>query len=66
MDLVLNGELRTTPEFQTLDQLASWLELPSFGCAIELNGEVIRKRDYPQTPLAPGDRLEIVKLVGGG
>lgn len=66
MRLHLNGEPRETPDLGTLADLARWLELPSFGSAIELNGEVIRRADHPATPLKEGDRLEVVRLVGGG
>jgi len=64
--LHLNGELREAPDLGTLADLARWLELPAFGSAIELNGEVIRRADHPATPLKEGDRLEVVRLVGGG
>ena len=66
MDLIINGERQTTPELALLSDLANWLELPAFGSAVELNGEVIRKAQYNETPLKAGDRLEIVRLVGGG
>ena len=66
MKLFLNGEHRETPELGTLAELASWLDLPSFGSAIELNGEVIRRADHAATTLKEGDRLEVVRLVGGG
>ncbi len=66
MKLHLNGELREAPDLSTLADLARWLELPAFGSAIELNGEVIRRADHPATPLKEGDRLEVVRLVGGG
>ncbi len=66
MRLHLNGEFRETPDLDTLADLSRWLELPSFGSAIELNGEVIRRADHPATPLKEGDRLEVVRLVGGG
>lgn len=66
MRLHLNGELREAPDLDTLADLARWLELPAFGSAIELNGEVIRRADHPATPLKEGDRLEVVRLVGGG
>lgn len=66
MNLIINGQDEEIPHVQTLADLASWLKLPSFGSAIELNGAVIRKAEYPATSLNPGDRLEIVRLVGGG
>jgi len=64
--LHLNGEVRDTPDLATLADLAAWLDLPAFGSAIELNGEVIRRADHLATPLKEGDRLEVVRLVGGG
>ncbi len=66
MKLTLNGEVREAPALTTLAALATWLELPAYGSAIELNGEVIRRADHAATPLREGDRLEVVRLVGGG
>ncbi len=66
MRLILNGESRDTPPLATVAELARWLQLPAFGSAIELNDEVIRRAHYDTTPLQEGDRLEIVRLVGGG
>ena len=66
MMLVINGERRDAPDLATVADLAAWLELPAFGSAVELNGTVVRKAEYAATPLAEGDRLEVVRLVGGG
>lgn len=66
MRLVLNGAERETPELATVADLSTWLGLPAFGSAIELNGTVVRKADQAATPLREGDRLEVVRLVGGG
>lgn len=66
MELIINGERRDTPELATVADLASWLELPAFGSAVELNGRVVRRSDHAATPLRPGDVLEVVRLVGGG
>jgi thiamine biosynthesis protein ThiS len=66
MKLLLNGTERETPEMATVAELAAWLELPAFGSAVELNGEVVRKAEHAATPLRDGDRLEVVRLVGGG
>jgi thiamine biosynthesis protein ThiS len=64
--LRINGEVRQTPVLATVADLAAWLNLPTFGSAIELNGEVIRQAEHPATPLKEDDRLEVVRLVGGG
>ena len=66
MRLTINGESMDAPQLATLADLAAWLNLPSFGSAIELNGAVVRKSDYEATAMKEGDRLEIVRLVGGG
>ena len=66
MNLSLNGEPRETPDLATVADLVVWLALPAFGSAIELNGEVIRRADHSGTALKEGDRLEVVRLVGGG
>jgi thiamine biosynthesis protein ThiS len=33
---------------------------------VELNGEAVAPSQFPKSPLAPGDRLEIVQIVAGG
>jgi len=66
MRLHLNGEPRDTPHLANPADRAAGLDLPAFGRAIELNGVVIRRAEHAATPLRDGDRLEVVRLVGGG
>ena len=66
MRLRINGKDTEAPALATLAELAVWLELPAFGSAVELNGQVVRKATYPQCALRDGDHLEVVRLVGGG
>ncbi len=66
MKLLLNGAWTEAPALATVADLAAWLDLPAFGSAVELNGEVIRRAEHAATPLNEGDRLEVVRLVGGG
>ena len=66
MRLTLNGADREAPALGTVADLAAWLALPAFGTAIELNGAVVRRVEQASTALREGDRLEIVRLVGGG
>lgn len=46
--------------------LVESLEMPERRLAVELNGIVVRKADWPKTLLKPDDRIEIVHFVGGG
>lgn len=66
MRLLINGESLEAPALATVAELTAWLALPAFGSAVELNGEVIRRADHAATPLQQDDRLEVVRLVGGG
>ncbi|BDU78883.1 sulfur carrier protein ThiS [Mesoterricola sediminis] len=66
MRLIINGQPQEAPELGTVADLARWMGLPDFGSAIELNGQVIRKAEWPQRGLQAEDRLEVVRLVGGG
>jgi sulfur carrier protein len=62
----LNGENREVPDRSTLDDLVSELSLAPARIAVELNKLVVRRDKWAQTPLADGDRIEIVHFVGGG
>jgi len=62
----LNGELREVPEGLTLAALLEWLGLPRDRVAVERNLEIVPRTGWDVTPIQPGDRLEVVHLVGGG
>jgi sulfur carrier protein len=66
MIIHLNGEQREVPDGMTLAGLIDWLELPADRVAIERNLEVVKKADWGEIRLENGDRLEIVRMVGGG
>jgi sulfur carrier protein len=36
------------------------------GIAVALNGAIVPRADWPQTPLRPGDSIEIVRVLQGG
>jgi sulfur carrier protein len=64
--IVVNGETREVPDQLTLSGLVNHLALAPERLAVELNREVVRRANWTQTPLAEGDRIEIVHFVGGG
>jgi len=66
IQIVVNGQVRTAPEGQTLLQLLLWLEIDPARVAVELNRSIVRRDNWPTTPVAPGAKLEIVQFVGGG
>ena len=62
----LNGELREFADGLTIDSLISALGLEPTRVAIEVNRNVVRRRDWQATVLHDEDRVEIVHFVGGG
>ena len=64
--IVLNGAPRELPAPLTFAQLLDELALAGRRLAVERNGEIVPRSRYAATPLADGDRLEIVVAVGGG
>ncbi|HUO25280.1 MAG TPA: sulfur carrier protein ThiS [Candidatus Aquilonibacter sp.] len=69
MTLHINGEARTFPDISTGFTLAALLDslrLKSDRVAVELNREIVRRENWPETTLKENDRLEIVHFVGGG
>lgn len=66
MIVTVNGENREIPATLTVADLVRQLGLDKAACAVELNKRVIPKARHAEQPLADGDRIELVTLVGGG
>ena len=67
MQVTLNGSLhRFDPPPATVAELVLALKLEGKRIAVEMNGEIVPKSRYAQTPVAAGDKLEVVAAVGGG
>ncbi|MFC5301751.1 sulfur carrier protein ThiS [Azospira restricta] len=68
MKLTINGESRefNLPTPATVAALLDALALTGKRIAIEMNGEIVPKSRHGETPVADGDRFEIVVAVGGG
>ena len=66
MEILLNGEPHDVPDACSIAQL---IELLGFGegrLAVELNLDVIPRGEHAGTELKAGDRVEIVRAIGGG
>lgn len=62
----LNGEPREVPDGLSVASLLEWLKFPADRVAVERNREIVPRSRWGETPLAAGDRLEVVHFVGGG
>jgi len=66
ISIVVNGEKREANSGATVADLLVVLGLDSGRVAIERNLEILPRPAWAQTCVQPGDRYEIVQLVGGG
>ncbi len=66
MNICVNGESREVAAGATLADLVDLLGLHPRRIAVERNKKLVRRSQHADTPLADGDVLEIVTLVGGG
>lgn len=65
IEIVVNGEKQTT-EATTVADFVIKSRLRAERVAIELNLEILPRKQWNETQLREGDRLEIVHFVGGG
>lgn len=64
--LTVNGEKLQQVTARNLQELIETLRLTEKHIAVEVNQEIIPRSEHPTTRLREGDRVEIVRAVGGG
>jgi thiamine biosynthesis protein ThiS len=64
--ITLNGSEHALPGEMSLADLAASLGIDRRMIAIAHNGEVVRREAHEQVIVRDGDRVEIVRMVGGG
>ncbi|MEW6445601.1 MAG: sulfur carrier protein ThiS [Pseudomonadota bacterium] len=66
MLIVLNGEHREFEKDGTVASLLEMLGLSGQRLAVEVNGEIVPRSEHPDCVLREGDRVEVVRAIGGG
>lgn len=66
MKITINGEIKQLESEVNLNRLLELFSLPFQRVAVELNREVVPKRDWENIVVKDQDKLEIVHFVGGG
>ncbi|MHC4550813.1 MAG: sulfur carrier protein ThiS [Planctomycetota bacterium] len=66
MKIVLNGRETDVEAGTTVGQVVDGVTRDRSRIAVERNGEIVGRATYDTTPVAAGDVIEIVMLVGGG
>ena len=66
MDIVLNGRKKSIEDGLSIRRLLEQLSIPSQTVIVEINRKIIERADFEETIIHPDDRIEIIRLVGGG
>jgi sulfur carrier protein len=66
--LKINGIEKQFPDGlpKTLIELLKQLNIHQATVVAEINGKIIAREDFSQTQVSPGQRIELVRFVGGG
>ena len=64
--LTINGRERQLPAELSLPALLTELGVDRRMVAVAHNGEVIPRATYDDVTVRDGDRIEVVRMVGGG
>ncbi len=66
MNITLNGNNKSLQRISSVLDLLKSLELIPETVVVELNTTIIQPDSYDATKFAEGDRVEIIRFVGGG
>ncbi len=66
MRVFINGVAKEIENDLNLTELLKHFSLPDERIAIELNKEVVRKKEWENIRVKDSDKIEIVHFVGGG
>jgi thiamine biosynthesis protein ThiS len=63
---MVNGEEREVADGATIEDLLGLLGINRINAVVERNEQVVERDRFAAVKLASGDRVEIVRFVGGG
>lgn len=66
MEVRVNGERREIEEGATVSALLARLGVPARVAVVERNGAVVPGAAFETEVVRAGDRIEIVRFIGGG
>jgi sulfur carrier protein len=66
MKIAVNGESVDVREAKTIAELIDRYHLPPQSVLVEHNGLALHRYEWPERPLAEGDRIEFIRVVAGG
>ncbi len=64
--VTINGKVEELPAGLTIAELLERRGIHTTLVAVEHNGRILQREEFPRLTIAAGDTLEIVHFVGGG
>jgi sulfur carrier protein len=64
--VIVNGKKQSYPPEATVAQVIEAMGVRKDLTAVEQDGSMLRQKEWAETPLHDGMRLEVVSFVGGG
>jgi sulfur carrier protein len=66
MQIILNGESHAIEDGASIATLIEQLGLVGQRLAVEVNGEIVPRGEHAAHLLREGDKVEVVRAIGGG
>jgi thiamine biosynthesis protein ThiS len=66
IEITVNGSKSAIPKGQTVEGMLAHLGIRPDRVAVELNKQIVSKRDWASTVVPGNSFIEVVEFVGGG
>ena len=66
IDVTINGEKKSLADGTTIEDVLEAKDVRPEMVAVELNGDLVQKGDYPSRILIKGDQMEFLFYMAGG
>lgn len=66
MQIELNGAPHQLPDGANVTQLIDLLALSGKAVAVAINREIVARTQWSERSLSAGDRVDVVRAIGGG
>ena len=66
MEIVVNGKTETLDKELSVLELLEKLDVAKVGTAIAINNQIVPRDSHANARISDGDRIEIIRPIGGG
>lgn len=66
MKIIVNGEESTIERGTTIAALLHKLDIPAAGTAVAIGDAIVSRDEHGTRQVAEGERVEIIRAIGGG